>query len=330
MSRAVLALVFVLFGGSLAAAQAQAQAQAQAKVEPAAQQAPLVAPSPVGEQAPDLPKPNPAALVGAASLAVPDAPAPKVADPTKTAAQPDAVQRAANTAVRDALKDALNGRPNPTLSGLPESGQTSEVVRIALVLSLLVLIPAVAICMTPFVRIIVVLSMIRHAFGMPETPPNQVLISLALFMTAFTMMPTLEAVNTRALEPFLAGSISVKSAVDRGSEPVRTFMLRQVHDQDIKTVYDMKREPLPGRAADVSLINLTPAFMLNELRVSFKIGFVIFLPFLLIDIVVASVLLSLGMLMVPPATISLPIKILMFVLIDGWGLVLQSVVGSIK
>ena len=207
---------------------------------------------------------------------------------------------------------------------------TSEAVRITLILTLLALIPALAVCMTPFVRIVIVLSMVRHALGMPETPPNQVLISLAIFLTAFAMMPTLTAVNSTALQPFLSGSLTVNEAIDRGSGPIRDFMLKQVHDQDIKAVYDMSKQPLPARVADVGLMQLTPAFMLNELRVSFKIGFIVFLPFLLIDLVVSSVLLSLGMLMVPPSTLALPIKVLMFVLIDGWSLVLEGVVGSIK
>ena len=218
-------------------------------------------------------------------------------------------------------------------TGLPLGGgseQTASVVRIALVLTLAALLPAMAICMTPFIRIVVVLSMIRHAFGMPETPPNQVLVSLALFLTAFAMAPTLSTVNTTALRPFLDGTITVEQALDRGSGPVKTFMLRQVHDQDIKAIYDIAKQPLPARAKEVGLMQLTSAFMLNELRVSFKIGFVILLPFLLIDLVVSSVLLSLGMLMVPPSTLSLPIKVLMFVLIDGWTLVLEGVVGSFR
>ncbi len=206
---------------------------------------------------------------------------------------------------------------------------TSNVVRIALILSLMALLPALMISMTSFVRIIVVLSMIRHAFGMPETPPNQVLVSLALFLTAFTMAPTLETVNAQALQPFLAGRLNVSQAAETGTAPLRTFMLRQVRDQDIKAVYDMARKPLPTRADDVSLMQLVPAFMLNELRVAFRIGFVVLLPFLLIDLVVSSILLALGMLMVPPTTLSLPVKVLMFVLIDGWSLVLQGVVGSV-
>lgn len=208
--------------------------------------------------------------------------------------------------------------------------QTSEAVRIALILTLLALIPALAICMTPFIRIVVVLSMIRHAFGMPETPPNAVLVSLAIFLTAFTMMPALTQVNTGALQPFLDGRITVQQALDQGDDPLRAFMLRQVRDQDIKTIYDISKQPLPGRAADVGTMQLTSAFMLNELRVAFKIGFVILLPFLLIDLVVSSILLSLGMLMVPPSTLSLPLKVLMFVLIDGWSLVLEGVVGSFR
>ena len=210
-----------------------------------------------------------------------------------------------------------------------EAPATAKVVRIVLILSLMAFLPALLISMTSFVRIAVVLSMIRHAFGMPETPPNQVLVSLALFLTAFSMMPTLEAVNTQALQPFLAGHLDVQQAIDRGSAPARTFMLRQVRDQDIKAVYDISHTALPARAEDVVLMRLVPAFMLNELRVAFRIGFVVLLPFLLIDLVVSSVLLALGMMMVPPSTISLPLKVLMFVLIDGWSLVLQGVVGSI-
>jgi flagellar biosynthetic protein FliP len=220
----------------------------------------------------------------------------------------------------------------PSLPGPRAAAEsaTSDVVRIALILSLLALIPAMLICTTSFIRIIVVLSMIRHAFGMPETPPTQVLVSLAIFLTAFSMMPTFTAINNQALQPYLDGTMSTREAVDRGSDPLRTFMLRQVHDQDIKTIYDLAKEPLPARAEDVGLLQLTPAFMLNELRVSFRIGFVILLPFLLIDLVVSSILLSLGMLMVPPSTLSLPIKVLMFVLIDGWSLVLEGVLGSLK
>jgi flagellar biosynthetic protein FliP len=205
---------------------------------------------------------------------------------------------------------------------------TSSVVRIALILGLTALLPALLVCMTSFVRIVVVLSMIRHAFGMPETPPNQVLVSLGLLLTAFSMAPTFSALNQSAVQPFLAGNQGVEQALSSGTQPLRAFMLRQVRDQDLETVYAISRQPLPNSANDVGLMQLTTAFMLNELRVAFKIGFVILLPFLLIDLVVSAILLSLGMLMVPPSTIALPLKVLMFVLIDGWSLVLEGVLGS--
>jgi flagellar biosynthetic protein FliP len=211
-----------------------------------------------------------------------------------------------------------------------DGAQTSNVVRIALVLTLMALIPALLVCMTSFVRIVVVLSMIRHAFGMPETPPNQVLVALALLLTAFSMAPTFQALNQSAVQPFLAGDATVQQALDRGVEPLRAFMLRQVRDHDIETVYAISRTPLPATANEVGLMQLTTAFMLNELRVAFKMGFVILLPFLLIDLVVSSILLALGMMMVPPTTLSLPLKVLMFVLIDGWALVIEGVLGSFR
>ncbi|MDZ7282791.1 flagellar type III secretion system pore protein FliP [Sphingomonas sanguinis] len=206
----------------------------------------------------------------------------------------------------------------------------NDVVRTALILTLLAVIPAIVISMTSFVRTVIVLSMVRHAFGMPETPPNPVLIALALFLTAFTMSPTLTRINADALQPMMAGRIGVEQALAAGVAPLRRFMLAQTRDADLESIYAIAKTPLPRRAEDVETLKLAPAFILNELRVSFTIGFVILLPFLLIDLVVASILLALGMMMVPPATISLPIKILMFVLIDGWGLVLQGVLGSFR
>lgn len=218
----------------------------------------------------------------------------------------------------------------PVASVMADPVKTVETVRIALILGLMALIPALVICMTPFLRIVVVLSMLRHAFGMPETPPNQVLVSLSLFLTLLIMSPVVTKVNKDALQPFLDGSISVQESIDKGSGPMREFMLRQVHDQDIKTIYEISRQPLPAKASDVGLMQLSAAFMLNELRVAFKIGFVVLLPFVLIDLVVSSILLALGMMMVPPSTLSLPLKVLMFVLIDGWSLVLEGVVGSFR
>jgi flagellar biosynthesis protein FliP len=208
--------------------------------------------------------------------------------------------------------------------------ESAQLVRTALLLGLMAFIPALMICMTSFVRIVIVLSMIRHALGMPETPPNAVLVSLALFLTALSMGPTMQSVSEQGLQPFLAGNVPIESAIAQGSAPLRKFMLSQVRDKDLKTIYVIARQPLPRSSAEVGLMQLTPAFMLNELRTAFTIGFVILLPFLLIDLVVSAILLSLGMLMVPPATISLPLKILMFVLIDGWALIIEGVLGSFR
>jgi len=205
-----------------------------------------------------------------------------------------------------------------------------DVVRTALLLTTLSVGPAIFISMTSFIRIAVVLAMVRHAFGMPETPPNAVLVSLAMLLTAFVMAPTFSAINTQALQPLMNGDINVETAVRRGSAPLKHFMLAQVRREDIATIYEISRTPLPATPDAVDIIKLVPAFILNELRVSFTIGFIILLPFLLIEIVVASILLALGMMMVPPATISLPIKLLMFVLIDGWALVIEGVVGGFR
>jgi flagellar biosynthesis protein FliP len=209
---------------------------------------------------------------------------------------------------------------------LPGGG--SDLVRTALMLTLIAFIPAIVICMTSFVRTVIVLSMVRHAFGMPETPPNAVLISLALFLTAFTMSPVISRVNNDAFKPLMAGTITTEAAVDRGSGPFRDFMLAQTRDSDIEAIYAIAKTPVPARPDQVDVMKLTPAFLMNELRISFTIGFVILLPFLVIDLVVSSILLSLGMMMVAPASISLPIKLLMFVLIDGWRLVIEGVLGS--
>jgi flagellar biosynthesis protein FliP len=213
---------------------------------------------------------------------------------------------------------------------VPTSAGAPEMVRTALYLSMLAFLPAIVICMTSFVRTVIVLAMVRHAFGMPETPPNVVLISLSLFLTAFTMSPVISRINQEAYQPYMSGQISTDQALGRGSAPLRDFMLAQTRDSDIEAIYAISKTPVPERPDQVEVMKLAPAFLLNELRVSFTIGFMILLPFLVIDLVVSAILLSLGMMMVPPATISLPIKLLMFVLIDGWRLVIEGVLGSFR
>jgi len=211
-----------------------------------------------------------------------------------------------------------------------DSAQMGPLVRTLAGLSLLSFIPAALIAMTSFTRIIVTLSFLRHALGMPETPPNIVLITLALFLTFFTMQPVLEQSHRDGVGPFLDGRIGVQQAMDRGISPLRAFMQRHVRQEDLAAVAEMGRVELPaaGTAAEVPLRVLVPAFMLSELRAAFTAGFVIFLPFLLIDLVVAAVLMALGMMMVPPVSISLPMKVLLFVLIDGWTLLMRAIAGA--
>lgn len=211
------------------------------------------------------------------------------------------------------------------------SGQVDEIstaIKVLLALTVLSLAPAILIAMTSFTRIIIVLAMLRQAIGMQETPPTTVLVSLALFLTLFSMMPVLDQINTSAFRPFMDGRMAFDKAFDSGIRPLRDFMIRQTREQDLAVMLDVSKTPPPETVEDVKTVQLIPAFMLSELKTAFQIGFVIFLPFLLIDIVVSSVLMSMGMLMVPPMMISLPLKVLMFVLIDGWNLVVKALLGS--
>ena len=207
-------------------------------------------------------------------------------------------------------------------------GALAEPIKIVLVLTLLAILPAIVIAMTSFTRTVIVLSMLRHAFGMQDTPPNMVLVSLALFLTLFTMEPAIRNAYTNGVEPLLADRISIETAVDAGVKPLRDFMIRQTREKDLALILDVAHVPTPNSIEEVKTIHIIPAFLISELKTAFQIGFVIFLPFLLLDLVVASILMSMGMLMVPPTIISLPLKILMFVLIDGWGLVLRALLGS--
>ncbi|MET0534974.1 MAG: flagellar type III secretion system pore protein FliP [Steroidobacter sp.] len=206
-------------------------------------------------------------------------------------------------------------------------GQVAPQVRLLIGLSLLSFIPAALIAMTSFTRIIVTLSFLRHALGMPETPPNAVLLTLAMFLTYFTMAPTLEQSYRDGVAPYLDGKIDTSRAFERGLAPVKTFMLAHVRDEDLQSVSELARTPLTEQQSDVPLRVLVPAFMLSELRAAFVAGFIIFLPFLLIDLVVAAILMALGMMMVPPVSISLPLKVMLFVLIDGWSLLVRALAG---
>jgi flagellar biosynthetic protein FliP len=206
--------------------------------------------------------------------------------------------------------------------------QASPYIRLLIGLSLLSLIPAALIAMTSFTRIIVTLSFLRHALGMPETPPNAVLITLAMFLTFFTMAPTLERGYQDGLAPYLDGKLEATLALERGIAPLKAFMALHVRVEDLRSVTELARVPQEDSAEAAPMRVLVPAFMLSELRAAFVAGFVIFLPFLLIDLIVAAILMALGMMMVPPVTISLPLKVMLFVLIDGWSLLLRAIAGA--
>lgn len=219
---------------------------------------------------------------------------------------------------------------NPAVTALDEAAKQdfSPVVRTFVLLSLLSVLPVLLIGLTSFTRIIIVLSLLRHALGLPQTPPNSVLITLAMFLTLFSMGPVVDTVNSAAVQPYLQEKITATRAVEIGAAPVREFMVRQTRESDLAAVLDMARASRPERIEDIKFSHLAPAFLLSELKTAFQIGFVIFLPFLLVDIVVAAILMALGMIMVPPSTISLPIKILLFILIDGWVLVSRALLSS--
>lgn len=204
----------------------------------------------------------------------------------------------------------------------------SPALRNLVALSMLSLIPVLLIGMTSFTRIVIVLSLLRHALGLPQTPPNSVIVTLAICLTYFTMAPVIAQVDTVALTPFLSDQITASEALERGAEPLRGFMVGQTRESDLLAVLEMAGAPAPRQVDDIEFSHLLPAFLLSELKTAFQIGFVIFLPFLLIDLVVGAVLMALGMIMVPPSTISLPLKILLFVLIDGWLLVSKALLSS--
>lgn len=207
---------------------------------------------------------------------------------------------------------------------------TSQALKILVLLTVLSLAPAFLILLTSFTRIIVVLSFLRSALGTQQMPPNQVLIGLALFLTFFVMAPTFKDVNTQALQPYMKGDLRQEEAFEKGMTPIREFMFKQTREKDLALFVKLSDSPRPRTYQDISNTVLIPAFAISELKTAFQIGFIIFVPFLIIDMVVSSALMSMGMLMLPPMMISLPFKILLFVLVDGWNLVIGSLITSFK
>jgi len=211
-----------------------------------------------------------------------------------------------------------------------EPAQVVNTVKILLLLTLLSLVPAFLLMMTSFTRIIVVLSLLRSAVGTQQTPPNQVLIGLALFLTIFIMAPVARQVNEQAVQPYLANQISQQQAWDSAYAPLRKFMLRQTREKDLALFVKLSGREKLRNEQDVPAGVLIPAFVISELKTAFQIGFMIYVPFLVIDMVVASTLMSMGMFMLPPVMISLPFKILLFVMVDGWYLVVKTLVESFQ
>lgn len=211
----------------------------------------------------------------------------------------------------------------------PDGTPSSAVVTL-IGITLLSVAPALLLMMTSFTKIFVVLAMTRNALALPNIPPNQVLAGLALFLSFFIMMPVLTDVNNLAVQPYLHGSLDFGAAIQAASKPLQTFMLAHTRQEDIALMTRAAGMANPASAADVPMTTLIPSFMISELRAAFIIGFVIFIPFLIIDIVVSSALMSMGMMMLPPVMVSLPFKILLFILVDGWGLVITALIQSYR
>jgi len=207
-------------------------------------------------------------------------------------------------------------------------GDSSEAVNLYLLLFIIALVPSFLVLTSSFTRTIIVLSFTRNALGTQQSPPNQVLLGLALFLSLFVMRPVYQEVNDEALQPMLSGEITREESFARAEEPIKGFMLEQTRTTDLELFVDLSGDSFPDEPEDLSLFTVIPAFAISELRTAFTIGFLIFVPFLVIDIVVASILMSMGMFMLSPVMISLPFKLLLFVMVDGWYLVVESLVGS--
>lgn len=282
--------------------------------------APAAGPIPLAQRAPTTTPPVPAPAAGFAAR-----------PPSGTApAPPNGVPSV----------DTMVARLAPTMDvrvgGAGAQGlRLSGTVGVVVMLGLLTLLPTLVLMMTGFTRILVVLQFLKQALGTQTAPPNQLVAALALLLTGFVMAPTMAEVNRTALQPWLGGKIEQVEMLERGSKPLRAFMLRQTRERDLETFVELSRTPgdtvsAPRTPDDVPLVVLTSAFVTSELRTAFQLGFALFLPFIIIDVVVSSVLMSMGMMMLPPAMIALPFKLLLFVLVDGWTLVVQSLVQSFR
>ena len=222
---------------------------------------------------------------------------------------------------------SVSGLPSINVGGL-DLGDSKDLVNILLGLTILSLLPSILIMTTSFTRIVIVLSCLRNAIGLQQTPPNQVLVGLALFLSLFIMSPVIGKINDTAYQPYERGEITQQQALENASKPMREFMLKNTNTQDLSLFLQLGNYEKPASYDQISMLTIIPAFITSELKRAFLIGFLLYLPFLVIDMVVASTLMSLGMVMLPPALISLPFKLMIFVLVDGWGMVVKSLVMS--
>jgi flagellar biosynthetic protein FliP len=266
------------------------------------------------------------AALGAASVARAQSNPAGVVDPSVSSpAAPAAATPAAPVATPAKSADPL--RLNIALEGSSQTGEVSVAVQIVIIMTLLSVAPSIVLLMTCFTRIVIVLGFVRTALGTPSAPSNQIIVGLSLFLTFFLMGPVVDRVNNEALRPYLDGKITSVEAIDKATVPLKQFMLKQTRTRDVEYFLELGGYG-PTAVKDLPMRVVIPAFVISELQTAFQMGFLLFLPFLVIDFLVSSVLMALGMMMMPPVTVSLPLKLLLFVLVDGWHLVVRSLVQS--
>jgi flagellar biosynthetic protein FliP len=222
------------------------------------------------------------------------------------------------------------GTIDPNLINVEINGEGSDTIRILLIMTIVSLLPSILLMMTSFTRIVIVFSLIRNAIGLQQTPPNQVMIGLALFLSLFIMNPVITDIYENAYQPYANGEMDAEGFLDAAQAPLKSFMLDQVHTDDLNMFIDISGQERPANEEELSMTVLVPSFIVSEIKRGFTIGFFVYIPFLIIDMVVASALMSMGMMMLPPVTISLPFKLMLFVLIDGWGMLIKTLVVTFE
>lgn len=230
--------------------------------------------------------------------------------------------------VADAATQEAAGLVNTFDPSMPPQSGAQSALRILIMMTALSLLPALVMTMTSFTRIVIVFSFLRQALGIQGMPPTQVTVGMSLFLTLFVMAPVGERIHADAIQPLVEDQITVMESMERGKAPLAEFMLSQVGDEDLRLFYEVSKRPRPATREEVDFVVLVPAFILSEVRLAFQMGFLVLIPFMVIDLVVGSVLMSMGMMMLPPTLIALPVKVMLFVLADGWSLLIRSLVRS--